>query len=346
MTTVVTTLPGTPTAPRREHDPVFGERIPETAPQVPYRNVAARRRAWDNLANLTGFVNENSESLTAQQMLKRGDLDWDVALKPTYRYTGVGNDRRLIKANDLATVREDNDAQLGTVRKRYQVFQNREVFAFGDNIAREGKGKWVATGLQRDGARVFMVMELVDDFTVLGDQHKMFIVFRTSHNGSSRLRADLSPIRMNCFNQNALITKTAEASWGITHALNHDLQEQEAQKAFGLAANYEHAYADLAAKLNSIEMTPDRATKILTVSMDKRAKVATVIRDAHVNWLSSPTINEAQRMTGWGLLNGVTEYMDHVIRRDNAAATFEATMNGEGARVRNRLVTNMLRLAA
>jgi hypothetical protein len=45
-------------------------------------------------------------------------------------------------------------------------------------------------------------------------------------------------------------------------------------------------------------------------------------------------------------LNGVTEYFDHVIRRDNPNAAFEAAMAGEAARVRNALAQNILRLAA
>jgi phage/plasmid-like protein (TIGR03299 family) len=346
-TAVIAPAPGTPLDEGKlQYDPVFGAR-PEDAPAViAPRQPAPRRRSWDALAS---YVNADADRLTAAEMLERGGLDWTVRLDKTYRYKvgdGGKNARRLVKADELAVVREDTEDQLGTVGSRYKAFQNHEVFQFGDNIVGEGKGKWVATGLQGLGAKVFMVMELDDPFDVLGDLHKMFIVFRTSFTGLSALRADLSPIRMSCFNQNTLITKTALASWSITHTTNHDLQVHDAHDAFAFAQRYEDSYCALAADLAAVEINAERALNLITVSMIKRAQVGKVVEDAFKNWATSTTITDAQRMTGWGLLNGVTEYFDHIIRRDNPNAAFEAAMAGEAARVRNALAKNLLRLAA
>jgi hypothetical protein len=191
-----------------------------------------------------------------------------------------------------------------------------------------------------------MVMELLTSFDAMGDEHKMFLVFRAAHNGLNALRIDLSPIRMSCFNQNTLITNTAKASWSITHTLNHDLAVVNAEQALSFAAEYERAYAELAAKLAGIEISPERGLMLLKVSMIKRAQVGKVIEGAHANWMTSTTITDGQRANGWGLLQGVTEFMDHVLRRDNPNAQFEAVMTGENARVRNNLCQNLLKLAA
>jgi hypothetical protein len=72
--------------------------------------------------------------------------------------------------------------------------------------------------------------------------------------------------------------------------------------------------------------------------MPKRAKRDEMVSDIHANWLSSPTIDPELRFTGWGLLNGTTEFMDHVVRRTSGSALLDSGQgNGESAKIRNKI---------
>jgi phage/plasmid-like protein (TIGR03299 family) len=325
-------MTSTAIAPQPVEDPVFGLVLPDT----PVPDTRVRRTAWQGVS--TAVAGEG-ETLTSHELLVRGGLDWDVEVQPTWR---TRKDGTTIQADGFATVRLDEDMQVGTVRSRYEPFQNREVFAFGDKIT---EGRWVSTGQQKNGAKVFMVMQLNEDFKVLGeDGHTMFLVFRTSHDGSTALRADVVPIRMGCWNQNQIINREAQATWKVRHVKSLEDQEVEARKALTVASAYQERYQEIAEQLAATEITIKSAQTLIKSVMDNRAKRDDIAAEIEANWRTSGTIPDSQRMTGWGLLNGVTEYFDHMIRRQgNGNSLFDSVMEGEGARTRNRLAAKLLR---
>lgn len=304
-----------------------------------------RRIFWQGLSTAENEL----AGVTSAELIKSAGLDWTVSIKPTYRYIkNEAGHTTQVKANDLAVERDDDQSQVGTVRKNYQPFQNNAVFQIGDHLTLEGKGTWIAAGDQSHGSRVFMVMRLNDKLDVFGEnEHELFLVFRSSHDGSTALRVDVTPINMSCFNQNQLILRTSKAHWSVRHTQNVKLQEQEAAKTLALALKYKDDYAQAAHQLASITVTAEAGRELIAKVVDpRRAKRDEVIADAASNWLSSTTIPDGMRETGWGLLNGITEYFGHVIRRDNANSVFEAEMNGEGAATRNRAYQALLKLAA
>lgn len=313
--------------------------LTETAP-VP----APRRMSWEGLTTLNMVGNTESEAgLTSQQMLEAANLDWDVDVRPLWRRLSNGEFKQHPKWREV--YRTDNEDTLGVCRSRYNTFSNREAFAFGDELVTEGTGKWVTAGDQVGGARVFMVMELGEGFDVLGgDSYKTYLYIRTSHGDGTSISARVIPFRLWCLNQNSAAISSAISEWSVPHTTTVKDRLEEARNALQLTVNYEAEFKKLAEQLASVKVDDDVAKRLISsVFPDTRARRDAIIGDVISNYQTSPTV-EPFRGTGYGLYNSLTEYMDHVKVQRNDNARFQSIMYGEGQKVQDTLVKNLLAL--
>jgi phage/plasmid-like protein (TIGR03299 family) len=308
---------------------------------------AVRQMPWQDLVS-PGIVSGNVESLaglTSQQMLQAADLDWDVAKRPLWSRKDDGTFEQSPISSEV--YRTDTQTQLGTVRSRYEVFSNREAFAFGDALVSEGTGKWTVAGQQNGGKRVFMVMELGEGFDVLGgDKYQSYLFLRTSHGDGTSISASVIPFRLRCTNQSAVARREAKSTWSIPHTTTVNDKLEEARNALQLTMNYEAEFQKLAEQLAAVKVSDDKAKALISsIVPERRSRREDVIADILANYQTSPT-HEEFRGTGYGLLNGITEYYDHVKRQRSGNARFQSIMFGEGRAARDEITQRLLSLAA
>ena len=144
-----------------------------------------RQPAWHGL----GTVFE--EEKTTSEMLKAASLsNWDVRQEPIIlpgRYHG-GEFFANVRTNPFD---QETDV-LGVVGARYKVFQNEELFSFGDNIL-DGGGTWETAGSIKNGTVVFGSMSLNRDITVNGETTENYLLMSSSHDGSHPIQASVTP---------------------------------------------------------------------------------------------------------------------------------------------------------
>lgn len=309
----------------------------DTAAQAATNSVV-RRIPWHGISTITNVI----PGTLSQPLLEAGGLDWGVKIRPLFR---TMNDGTVVQSDRDFEVYKDDDEQyqLGTVRTRYNPAANREIFAFGDHLVQAGHGIWIAAGQQYGGSRVLMVMQLGDEFNIIGDPHRMFIVFRGSHDGSTAIRADAVPFRLNCFNQNHLVTANARSSWKVLHVSTKEARLKEAQDSLEMAVKYRDKYILTAEALAKIDLTLEQGLVLIEKMVKKgRTRRDDVIADLQHNWQASPTIPDDWRMTGLGLLNATTEYFGHIARRQgDGNSLYESVMHGEGAKAREVLARSL-----
>jgi len=298
-----------------------------------------RRIPWAGIATVTNEI-PGTYSLP---ILQNGGLDWDVAIRPLYRTmkdgTVVQSDR------DWEVYRDDTEYQVGTVRTKYQPHQNRDSFAFGDVLVADGNGMWVAAGQQYGGSRVLMVMQLSDEFDIIGDPHRMFLIFRTSHDGSTAIRADAVPFRLKSFTNNHLVITGVPSTWKVRHVSTLEARMEEAALSLSMAAEYRDAYIEQATKLASVPVQLEAGKKIINAMIKKdRTRRDEVIEDLVFNWVNTSTVPDEWRWTGLGLLNATTEYFGHIARRQgDGNSLYESVMTGEAADAR-KILARMLKI--
>jgi len=327
------------------------------------RDSQALRRIlpWAELE--TGRVEEGENITTAEELLGKAGLDWDVAIRPLWRRmetgrveTGVDEEGNPTYETTYEFVQDKTEREvyrvtdqykLGAVKTKYEPSSNRECFAFADNLAKDGFATWETAGQQKNGALVFMTMKLVEGFQILEDQeYDLYLFLRTSHNGGTGINVDIVPFNPWCLNQTQLAVQTRVAHWSLTHTKSLKGRMEEAQQTLRLSMDYGKELQKLVEKLVAINVTNDQVKTILERAIPKRrARREEMIQEMMGVYEHSSTV-EAIRGTGYGLLNGATEYLDHFNTKRSGQARLESVMFAEGKRMRNSITKQLLALAA
>ena len=208
-----------------------------------------REKPWHNL----GIRVE--EALTSADALKMAGLDWEVTQSSVY---AEGN---VEIPNYKANVRSTDKAVLGVVSDRYCVMQNHEAFAFTDKLIGT-EIRYETAGSLYGGRRVWMLAKMPNT-KILGDEVEPYLCFTNSHDGSSKIKACMTPVRVVCNNTLNLAFKGAKRQWATKHTENMNDRIYEAKECLGLAEDYINKLGSYAEKLANKRVKDDEIQAIL-----------------------------------------------------------------------------------
>ena len=269
---------------------------------------------------------------TAKEAIVAAGLDWNVELRKVYTMNEKGN-KTLIPGN-FAVVRDSDDSVLGMVKSRYTPFQNSEAFTFADNLVDSNDAKYETAGALRGGRVVFLSMEVPDSIMVGGeDAHNMFIMLRTSHDGSTAIGVYVTMIRVVCMNTMTLAVNGAQYRWSMPHVSTLQGKLQEARDTLELSFSYADEFQAKAEALMGTKLSKDQSVSVLETILPNRPKTAERIEDI-ITCLETSERN-GYAGTGWGLVNALTEYTQHWRDGVQPEATFFNVMDGEIRKWRN-----------
>lgn len=296
--------------------------------------VSARVLPWHGLGTVT------PDAMKALEALQLGGLDWDVALHPL----SVSIADELIPVPDrFAVVRDKDSSVLGTVGQRYVPFQNREAFTFMDNLVDSGDAIYETAGSLRGGRVVFITAKIPTDLKVAdGDAHDLYLVLRTSHDGSKAVSVSVTPIRVVCMNTLRIALASAKYNWSAPHVSTIGGKVAEARDTLKLSYSYADAFTEFANQLAMTKVTDDAFDRLLQDVLPQRPRTEEVIDSMMDLFRSSPT--NGYHGTAWGALNAVTEYLDHGRETRSQEAIMMNTLDGEVARIRNAASARLVAL--
>lgn len=258
---------------------------------------------------------------TAADMVVASGQDWDVDLTPVALAAGPFAGQQ--SAEKFATVRSTDGAWLGTVGRQYQIIQNREAFAFADNLVDSGEAKYETAGSLRGGRVTFLSMELNHlDITLAGEHPdgkiKTYLLLSNAHDGSRALEADITKVRVVCANTLNLAIGGATRRFKIRHSGSIDGKLDAARKALGIAFTYDQAFEAAANKLLSKKLLDEQVQAIFRkavwpIDVDEASEGRI---ESHPSTLAFETYLRSDNLdpirgTAWGALNAVAEFVDH-----------------------------------
>ena len=304
--------------------------------------------AWHGLANV---LFDADQHVSTSEMLESAKLNaWNVRLEEMVMPEGYRN----TTANQLV-VRDnpfDNTPEvLSVVGDRYKVVQNEELFAFGDGIL-DGGATWESAGSIKGGRVVFgslvVPREFILDPNGANDKTTTYLLVHTSHDGSTAVQANITPVRVVCQNTLNMAIKGSKQSFKIRHTATVGGRIDEARRVLNLTFDHMDNFELMAKELFETEMTNAQFDKLISqiypAPDSNSAKVAQTRWDDKVSllqtlWNDSPT-NANIKNTAWGALNTLTERIDYFRtgRKGGealigAASGFDPVVNAEKARI-------------
>jgi phage/plasmid-like protein (TIGR03299 family) len=247
--------------------------------------------------------------LTSEEAIKEARLTWTVEQTPVY----TANNWAQAIPGYVANVRSDTREVLGIVSERYHVAQNKDAFAFADELIGNGEipCTYETAGSLFNGRRVFMLVNMPKG-RIAGDEYQPYACLSNAHDGSACLQIFLTGIRVVCNNTLTAALHTAKRKISIRHFSLMDQRKGEAIKAMGAASKYFHdleAFAsELAGKKVNIGKVLDRLFPAHQEMSERQIKSNNEVKELIKSILRKKDDLQNFKGTAWGAYSAIADY--------------------------------------
>jgi len=278
-----------------------------------------KRESWHGYTATE--ITDNVKS--AREAIEIAGLDWNVLRTPVHTYV---NGEPVAIDGKMANVREDTGKVLSVMGDNYEVVQNRDAFAFVDDVLGGPDIRFNAAGSLHDGARIWLSAVIDREIYIGGDLDEKidpYIMFANSHDGSLSVSCWITPIRIACQNALTYSMNTASRSWKARHTRNVMANAVNARQMLGIASRY---FDDLETLGNALVETragntalnrmveallPMPGGKRVDEVEEGRAKTLTLNRrEAIWECLNAEDLGNIKE-TAWGFVQAVADWDDH-----------------------------------
>lgn len=317
---------------------------------------AAKEPAWWDVLG----QHVTSGCLTLSDALKAANLDWKV--EKLQLHHPVTPDKLI---PHYAICRDVDNAVLGVVGAQYEPHQNNELLGWMDQIVSQSHGAhYESAGALGRGERIWALINLNETFEPIeGDEHRLFLLGVSSHDGSLATSIFQTTVRVVCQNtlNMALGSMLADSTVRVKHtSRSKQLMENRIKRIAEASASW-RTLNDKLTLLASKRITKrahmrDLLEKLYPGDDDggrtSRAdsKVAQILENFYDN-----DGNAFPRAAGtpYALYNAVTRYIDHDITPrmtqqrldagyEETHARAESAMIGSGEREKERVLQVLL----
>jgi len=266
-------------------------------------------------------------------------LDYTVLESPVLYRTAAASEPELFKGRKVLH-RSDTGGALAVVSDGYHVVQPAEVMGFFERLVGLGGFQLETAGALSYGRRVWALASVGEGADVVdGDVVKPYLLLGTSYDGTMATVAKFTTIRVVC---NNTITAALNDTQGTVRVLHSERFDPEAVRLeLGIVANNWERFLVQSRQLAKVEMSAIEAdsfvAELLKPYHSGRLDVTESRAFKRIRALfdGASIGNELAGASRWGMLNAVTELVDHERgRSDNTR--MESAWFGTGAALKNR----------
>ena len=302
-----------------------------------------------------GLGNRLPEKQPLDVWLQAAGMDWIIENTEALYSTGSGSERR-IQVNPDARVlyRSDTGAPLSVVSNRYQVVQPREILEFYRELVEVGGFALETAGVLKGGKNLWALAKTGEEFLLRGaDRVKGYLLLATSCDGTLATTAQFTSVRVVCNNTLQLATdKEKDGAIKVPHSTTFDPDAVKA--ALGVGASAWNRFAETAQVLAERKVNRLDVTKfVISVLGDRDAPLTAQPNEKALKGVIELFAGQGKGSqlasangTAWGLVNAVTEYVDHHRRAKSQDTRLDSAWFGQGAGIKAKAWTEALKLVA
>jgi len=285
-----------------------------------------------------GLGQKLSHPATAEEAIQAAGLDYTVVKRPLQAIIN-GREKKLVPGH-FATIRTDSKEILGVVGSRYSPIQNREAFTFFDSLVGGDEAIYETAGALNRGEKVWILARLPGYIKLNGkDVIQKFLLLYNSHDGSSLIRAKLTPIRVVCNNTLSMALAGADQEVRIKHTPNALEKLEEAHKLLGLSNSVydllETIFKRMALKKVTDKQLIEYVEALIPDNPESESNARTEnIRETILRLHESVDDAKAIRGTAFGALNAISEYTDHMATTKDPDKRLNSVWFGSGEKLK------------
>jgi len=303
---------------------------------------------WHGLGNLLP-ANQSLDVWAAQ-----AGMAWLIKEAPVL--FNVSDDGGLhVKAHLDTKVlyRSDNHAALSVVSKRYKVVQPHDVLEFYRDLTQVGGFELETAGVLKEGRKLWALAKTGQETRLRGgDRVGAYLLLATSCDGTLCTTAQFTSIRVVCNNTLQMAVGHASGAVKVPHSTTFDPKLVKDELGLGLSA-WERFVGDM----KRLADRPIHKFEAMNFLVD-------VLGDPDVPLADQPNQKALQNVyalyagqgmgadlssangTAWGLVNAVTQYVDHERRARSQDHRLDSAWFWQGAALKGKALQEALKLAA
>jgi phage/plasmid-like protein (TIGR03299 family) len=286
---------------------------------------------------------------------QRAGMDWDIRSTSVRFWADARSSIGYLRSFDRQKVlfRSDTKTALSVVSSRYRVVQPREVLEFYRDLTEVSGFALETAGVLKEGRRFWALARTGKEASLKGnDVVKGYILLATSCDGSLATVATPTTIRVVCNNTLTMALNGAVNGVKVPHSTTFDAQL--VKQHLGLAVSQWDTFMYRMKALAERKVKRHEAQKYFLNVISAAEGDATTGKVANEGALKRvQSLYEADgqgaglasaRGTAWGLLNAVTQYVDHEKRARNKDYRLDSAWFGAGAALKQRALDQALLL--
>lgn len=282
-------------------------------------------------------------------------MDWRIE-ESEVRYISGGNGVGVINAfpEQKVLYRSDSKAPLAVVSKRFQVVQPEEILEFYRDLTATNGFELETAGVLRAGRKFWALAKTGQSTNLKGrDRVDGYLLLATACDGTLATTAQFTSVRVVCNNTLAIALGDTSCSVKVPHRSQFD--PDTVKRQLGITVSSWDGFVARMKALVECPVDPDTVEgllrRVLTYSApDGKPAIVNEQALSGVRALyeggGRGALMASSRGTAWGLLNSVTEYVDHHRRSRSADHRREAAWFGQGAQIKQRAWDEAMRLVA
>lgn len=247
-------------------------------------------------------------------------MNWRV-LRGLVRYaTEHNNGGMMVMPDQHVLFRSDNKKPLGIVSPKYKVVQPKQVLEFFRDLVATAGYRLCTAGTLFDGRRFWALASIGESAVVMGqDRVDGFLLLATSCDGTMPTTATPTSVRVVCQNTMRLALSMSKRTQVVVRHISR-FDPEAVKDELGLARGAFHEFMGAARALAKVRMPVPRAstfvekllvdTKMVTAEDVSNSASFKKIMDLFQGSAMGGTLVSAEG-SAWGLVNAVTEYVDH-----------------------------------
>ncbi|EDY86365.1 phage/plasmid-related protein TIGR03299 [gamma proteobacterium HTCC5015] len=281
-------------------------------------------------------------------------MDWEILETPVqYRNSRVPNGGHLDFPEHKVLFRSDNLRPLSVVSQRYKVVQPEQILEFYRDLTEISGFELETAGVLKGGRKLWALAKTGQSGTLKGDDTTNgYVLLATACDGTLATTAQFTSVRVVCNNTLAIATAGAEKAVKVPHSTVFEPEKVKRQLGISVSAWEEFMYRLKALSERKVSekeahafyeqtfatTSPNAQFPVMERSM---AKAKALYEGAGMgSQLSS------SKGTAYGLLNSVTEFVDHGKRAKSQDHRLDSAWFGQGAKLKERALHQAMDLVA
>ncbi|WP_334032906.1 DUF932 domain-containing protein [Burkholderia gladioli] len=320
-----------------------------------------------HLVNSMAYVNETpwhglGSQLAPNQPIevwaKQAGMDWQIeAADVRYLSGNTGGNLGSIHAfpEQRVLYRSDTKAPLSVVSSRYQVVQPRAILEFYRDLTEVGGFALETAGVLKDGKKLWALARTGQSVSLKGkDTVNGYLLLATACDGTLATTAQFTSVRVVCNNTLQIALGDSAGCVKVPHRTQFDARTVKRQLGIAISswdgfmvrmkALSERTVNDAAAEsfFRRVLTYPVSSGQLTQATNDSAIKA---VLSLYAGKGMGSTLASAAG-TAWGLVNSITEFVDHQRRARSDDHRQDAAWFGTGAALKQKAWDEALRLIA